>query len=650
MKKLTSLFILLFTLTLSLSSVKAYTDVPVESWFYPYVVQLQNQGIVDSADKFRPADPLQRAELVKMVILAIKENGKEALPQYPAFDDVPLNTWFAPFVERAATLGIVNGYMNDKGDLTGFFGPADPVTRAQAMKILVEAFDLKATTTGITFGDVKASDWFYSYVSIGSALGIIQGYEGNIFKPNEPVTRSEMAKMLSLAMAPSNPTLPPLDEEGETPENETPGDENEEDETPGEEGDEDGEDEENEENEDEGDDFESNNSTITDSILTPSDEELVARYSFKGQLEDYLVSTLTIVNDEVGNDFGDDVTGDLVSIKNVILKYPDEDGNLKEVSQPLSSNGTAKFSNLDFYVKRQENTPLEIYVDMSGYNSVSEEASGENFRLGVKNVSNDLNSFKAVGEFSSEAVTLGEAIVVTNSDTAHFTVRNSVPKFELVTKEATLNSGTNKLIGLKVTADEAGPVSIARLVFDLSIQDENNADLELSDFEWMDGSDVIDANIFEATEGLDLTDGNSLLAGQYKVIVSFDEEQIIGEGESKIYYLRAEAKNANTDDTITTELAAGDENSILEELSELQENTGKIFFANDPTIGIFTETNKDFSELVGTFQNIIWSDFSAGTHNYPDIENGMVENNSGSADWTNGYQLGVNGLESSVLN
>ena len=656
MKKIHQLFTVFLTLiftvsVLPLQQAKAFTDVPLESWIYPYVVDLLNEGVIDSADKYRPDDKMNRAELVKVVIIASGEAGKEVLPEYPTFDDAPVGVWFFPYVERAATLGIVSGYSDPDGNLTGRFGSADPVTRAQAVKILIEGFKLTTSTPGTrTFSDVLNTDWFYNYINTATALGLAEGYEGDIFKPNQSVTRAEMAKMLSIALTvwknENNPD--PEKPEDETPDN---GIEDPDDETP---------DVDNPSDEPDTDTpedqvaFKPNANALSPSVLVADDgQKFVGRYNFEGQLEGFTVSTLTLVNDLTGDTLGDDPESNLM-IKTITLKYPDKKGFLKTATRPLDSEGTARFSNLDFFVKKGQETPLEIYVDLNSFSKIGAQGSGEAFRLGLQNTNNTFTTFSAAGEFSGDTLTLGDAgLNLSNSGVDPFTVRKTAPKFELITPSGTLLSGTNKLIGLKVTADKNASLALGRLVFNISVDDEDNANLTLNDFQWFKDAELIEeAQIFDATGAQDLSSngGGTLTDGSYQVIVSFDEEQVISAGSTRTYYLKANVTGEDDDDSITTSLEEGDDNSPLTGLTDVnQQNTGKIFVNGDSTAGIFTGAEEDFSQLIDTDRNILWSDLSFSPHQYPQVTGGSVTTDTGSADWTNGYGLKIGTLANSVL-
>ena len=90
-------------------------------------------------------------------------------------------------------MGIINGY-ND-----GIFKPDAPITRAEFVKIINNAFGY--TKVGnVTFTDVKQGDWFYNEVAIAKQAGYINGKTETTFAPNDKITRQEVAKILTTIM------------------------------------------------------------------------------------------------------------------------------------------------------------------------------------------------------------------------------------------------------------------------------------------------------------------------------------------------------------------------------------------------------------------------------------------------------------------
>jgi len=190
---------ILSTLVVSTAvSAAGYTDVPTDSWAKSYVDNLVELGVFTGEGKFRPADNMSRAEFVKSVVVAAGLQGTTAI----TFPDVKDGDWFAPYVKTAVANGVIGGYANGK------FGPNDSLTREQAAKIVVKAFDLpEATPAAASFTDVKSTDWSYSYVETLVSYGIVSGYGNGKFGPMDPVKREQVAKIVSLALSPVAPVV-----------------------------------------------------------------------------------------------------------------------------------------------------------------------------------------------------------------------------------------------------------------------------------------------------------------------------------------------------------------------------------------------------------------------------------------------------------
>ena len=193
----------LFFMTTSIALAHTFNDVPSDAWYFDYIDTLVNdeyyQGIIDTAEYFRPGDPINRAELVKMIITAIDGLYSYEAPARPTFKDVPDNTWYYKYVEAAVQLGIVSGYTDEEGNLTGEFGPSNLVNRAEAAKIIVKAFQLPIVSHfSHPFPDVSENDWFYDYIVAAYNQGVISGYENGMFTPGDSVTRAQIAKMIIL--------------------------------------------------------------------------------------------------------------------------------------------------------------------------------------------------------------------------------------------------------------------------------------------------------------------------------------------------------------------------------------------------------------------------------------------------------------------
>ncbi len=100
--------------------------------------------------------------------------------------------WAAKQIQYLVDKGVLNGYKQPNGTYT--FNPNGEVTRAEFIKMLDATFGLKATT-GISYSDVKTSDWFYPYFAMAAAQGYILNY-GTSVNPNGKITREEALSLL----------------------------------------------------------------------------------------------------------------------------------------------------------------------------------------------------------------------------------------------------------------------------------------------------------------------------------------------------------------------------------------------------------------------------------------------------------------------
>src|SRR6266511_2136084 len=111
------------------------------------------------------------------------------------FNDVPSNYWSAAWIKQLAADGITTGCG------AGNYCPDYPVTRAQMAVFLLKAkyssFYIPpdvGTSTG--FSDVSTNDWVAAWIKELAAEGITGGYGTNLYCPESPVTRAQMAVFL----------------------------------------------------------------------------------------------------------------------------------------------------------------------------------------------------------------------------------------------------------------------------------------------------------------------------------------------------------------------------------------------------------------------------------------------------------------------
>ena len=367
-------------------------------------------------------------------------------------------------------------------------------------------------------------------------------------------------------------------------------------------------------------------------LVAGSTNQLVAKYRFKALREGFTVNKLTITNDTAlaADGFDKDATEATAAVSNITVKYPDINSVTQSKTSALSA-GSTTLSGLGFYVPAGEDVYLEVYADVSSMAAVGAALSGQGFRLGLQDIDNTISTFEAVGTSSSSTENFLSAVpgVVTprvnsSATVKNFVVRKTMPTFAKASGSTNLVNGENTMYGLTITADAAGSVGFARLVFDYSLSVGAPATPK-----FYRGSTLIT----DAT----LTDTGT------EIIVAFDQEETVSAGSSKTYYLKATVAGAASGDSMTTSLGNGDESVVM---AGLTANMGKIYVA---VTGVFTAAANDLSTLWVANRNIIWSDKSSDTHAYPTVAGGTVTIGTGSADWTNGYLLKATELTSNTL-
>jgi len=125
--------------------------------------------------------------------------------------------WAEHFISVLGYIGAIHGYAN------GQFQPGQLVTRAQAAKMIVmateaarkEGQELRVSLTpnaqaASKFADLQGQDmaWARPYVGAAAEAGVVMGYSETSFHPNEPLTRAQLAAMVSRLLPETGTVVP----------------------------------------------------------------------------------------------------------------------------------------------------------------------------------------------------------------------------------------------------------------------------------------------------------------------------------------------------------------------------------------------------------------------------------------------------------
>lgn len=159
-----------------------FSDVPENADYARAVAVLAQMGILtgDHKGNFNPNDTINRAETAAIIcrVVGVEEDAKAL--ETEVFTDVPATHWAVGYVAMAAELGIINGYGN------GTFGPGDPVTYAQMVKMLVCAWGWDEVAE-------KKGGWPGGYIQAADEYGYTEGITHNT---NDVIARSVVARLV----------------------------------------------------------------------------------------------------------------------------------------------------------------------------------------------------------------------------------------------------------------------------------------------------------------------------------------------------------------------------------------------------------------------------------------------------------------------
>ena len=109
----------------------------------------------------------------------------------PTFTDVPSDYWAFNQIEAVAAAGFMNGY----ADAT--FKPNDIASRAMAAVALYRAAGLTTDPNQTTnFSDVSNDYWAFKEIEAVNKAGYMTGYGDGTFKPDNSISRREIANVL----------------------------------------------------------------------------------------------------------------------------------------------------------------------------------------------------------------------------------------------------------------------------------------------------------------------------------------------------------------------------------------------------------------------------------------------------------------------
>ncbi len=171
----------------------SFSDLPESDPHFGALSYLEHEGVIGgySDGTVRPNNQINRAELVKILVEGLGKKTKSSHKN--CFPDVK-EEWFAPYVCYALEKDWVKGYPD------GTYQPGQNVNKAEAMKIILNAFGVKEGTPSKSYyKDAPFEAWYAPYLEAAKQKNLLEE-SGSYFYPGNFRTRGEVAEMVARIM------------------------------------------------------------------------------------------------------------------------------------------------------------------------------------------------------------------------------------------------------------------------------------------------------------------------------------------------------------------------------------------------------------------------------------------------------------------
>lgn len=187
--------------TVPVPTVPTFPDVTSSHWGFEYVETLAYFGYVSGFPdgNYYPDSAVLRDQMAVFIERADKGTSyTPAVPTVAPFPDVPLTQWAVSWIAAAKNDGFVGGFPD------GNYYPSNDLTRAEASVYITKLVNGTSFTPPVPtlppFPDVLVSHWAASWIAQAKTDELVAGYPDGNYHPENPLTRAEMAVVISRAL------------------------------------------------------------------------------------------------------------------------------------------------------------------------------------------------------------------------------------------------------------------------------------------------------------------------------------------------------------------------------------------------------------------------------------------------------------------
>jgi rare lipoprotein A len=167
----------------------SFEDVDTTHPYFYGISKLENLGILQgyktkNGDYFKPLNKLNRAEALKILMVAGKIPKVEDLGKIKKFSDVKANVWYTGYIDAAVNKEIIKGYLD------GTFKPGNLVNRAEFIKMAILVFEVPQIKSKTIPKDAK---WYDIYFDTANTFRLFPQSKA---APEGIISRGEAAEII----------------------------------------------------------------------------------------------------------------------------------------------------------------------------------------------------------------------------------------------------------------------------------------------------------------------------------------------------------------------------------------------------------------------------------------------------------------------
>ncbi|MBU1992180.1 S-layer homology domain-containing protein [Patescibacteria group bacterium] len=170
-----------------------FSDVAIGSPYCDAITRMKQYGIFSGYDDgtFRPNQPINRAETVKVILLALNKTVIGPDGTNLGFWDVDPFGWYTSYLRTARVHGIIHGYPD------GSFKAGNTINRVELLKIFLEATELNIPyCSGQPYPDVPNDNpWYLKYACFVKHYNLISVDKFGRLNPASPMKRGDVADL-----------------------------------------------------------------------------------------------------------------------------------------------------------------------------------------------------------------------------------------------------------------------------------------------------------------------------------------------------------------------------------------------------------------------------------------------------------------------